>query len=122
MQNESENLHAGLEEGRGIDKHRISQLRARLRSEDLFHAPLRNPEWLASLAKTSDDLRSYQELLDQWQVAGYPNLKSWLVKGCPVPFHQAPVKAIDSTPHSSSAPLTTPLPLPVEGDHHYPDQ
>jgi hypothetical protein len=121
-ESESENRHEVEQKVMGFDEGRISRLRVRLRSEELFHALIRNPEWLESLAKTSDDLRSYQELLDQWQVAGYPNLKSSPAKGCPVPFDQAPLKAIDSTPHSSSAPLNTPLPLPVEGDHHYPDQ
>jgi hypothetical protein len=100
MQSESENLHAGLEGDRGIDKQRISQLRARLRSEDLFHALLKNPEWLSSLAKTSDDLRSYQELLSQWQSAGCPDLESWLAKGSPAPLDQAPVKAVYNTPDS----------------------
>jgi hypothetical protein len=83
-----------------IDEHRISALRSRLRSEDMLHALIKNPEWLASLAKTNADLLSYQELLSQWQAAGYPDLKAWQAKESLAPLPEALGKAISISQNS----------------------
>jgi hypothetical protein len=83
---ESENPNVSAGKDFGIDEHRISRLRAHLSAEEMLHALIKNPEWLASLAKTSADLLSYQELLNQWQAAGYPDLKAWQAEENPVPL------------------------------------
>jgi hypothetical protein len=100
LKTESENPHGAVDKDLGIDECRISELRARLRNEELLHALIRNPEWLASLAKKSADLRSYQELLSQWQDDGCPDLESWLAKGSPMPSRTTPAQANDNTPCS----------------------
>jgi hypothetical protein len=88
----------------------------------MLHALIKNPEWLASLAKTNADLLSYQELLTQWQAAGYPDLKAWQAKESLAPLPEALGKAISISQNSLFASLTTPLSFPVEVNRRPLDQ
>jgi hypothetical protein len=100
LKSESESPHGAVGKAFRIDERRISQLRAQIRNEELLHALIRNPEWLESLAKTSADLRSYQELLSQWQADGCPDLESWLAQEFPMLSQAVPAQSNDSISHS----------------------
>jgi hypothetical protein len=118
LKNESEDQDVSADTGSGIDERRISRLRARLRSEEMLHALLKNPQWLESLAKTTDHLKAYQELLDQWQSDGCPDLESWLAKDSPMLRGKAIVQASGNNPISFSTPSATSLSSVAEGHHH----
>ncbi len=45
----------------------LSQLRDSIPVEQILDSLTRQPEWLKTLAKTPDELKKYQELLDKWQ-------------------------------------------------------